>query len=588
MGKKSGTMDWSEFVRRNNAGAVLDDRYTQRSDNTRVSNATTTAAKVATAKHEAKKKAEAFNKKTADWKRNHAGAARWLEQEAEEAERKKANEALMRTMGVVKPIDIENPTYSMQGSLNQMGINVDPTTYTYNAGLAGYNKGMSLGKSMLNAVPLAYSAALAPVQTGVSLVTGLGGGYAGTKVGEALADRYGLSGDARGYAVAGGGLLGGMLGGIGGYKLGNGVNNAYMSRTLGSPTSNGLPNVDSGWMNTPEITLYKGSQPVKGISYGRAESSNTTSTGINAETIKNLFDYTDKPIIKRDFIDGDTYSIDNGTLKVYPFSKPDMIDTSNTLIGEFAPNEQHPVMRYYNDVMKPLFEQNGMPSLDMNGISFDLGEAGRPSLAGYFDPYKHQARIFTSNPNKINGVMVHEGLSHRTDDYISTWPQIQSAYKHITPTDVEMGTYGSFLSNPHSTDWREMRATINELRNNVYQMSDKLGRSYSPSMWDEFGDALLMNKIGEMNAYGNDYRYYYNNLVNEGLDKKAHAFADGIRQALKTLPEAPVTETGNKEALKWLIPFSGYRHKFDPLDTEMGFSFSPKTAKIIDYNFPKS
>lgn len=231
MSKKTSPLDWEEFAdflqrQRNSQGIIGGmERYAVPSDNTRT--VQTTHARTEGKRQQGVRKAIVEENKLRD--KEHRPHISTEAQLTEARQMRKAATDLANNMGYIRGIDVvNNPTEKIQGSIQQMGLNVDPTTYTYGSPGAAYNKGKSLATGTAYAAPLFTGFVTAPIQTGTSLLTGIGGGYAGTKAGEAAADYFGVKGPTdRAWMTVGGGFLGGMIGGGLGYKVGDVVANNY-------------------------------------------------------------------------------------------------------------------------------------------------------------------------------------------------------------------------------------------------------------------------------------------------------------------------------------------------------------------------
>lgn len=203
-------------------GSVLSDKYTTRSDNTRVNTAPVRVAKTETAKHEAKQKAN-----QSPLAGINPNARRAIEQIARENIERREADRLGQIMGTIQPIDIEHPTESTLRSIDQMGLNVDPTTSTFRSPGSAYAKGLSLAKGTAMAAPLFAGFTAAPIQTGTSLLTGIGGDYAGRKLGDYVAKEQNLSPEGHAWMTNGLGFVGGLVGGGLGYKGSDLVKNNY-------------------------------------------------------------------------------------------------------------------------------------------------------------------------------------------------------------------------------------------------------------------------------------------------------------------------------------------------------------------------
>lgn len=213
------------------------------------------------------------------------------------------------------------------------------------------------------------------------------------------------------------------------------------------------------------------------------------------------------------------------------------------ITGKVTLMDDHPVMNYYNDVMKPLFKENF--NKENPEFTFDASKIlkGNPTLytgttsnsnvGGEFVSATNRSYVYDTDPSHFNSVAMHEGLSHPSDSYtLINLPQVRKAYKEITPSDSDFELLG-LPYNDGSTLWMENRATLNELRQKVYNQMKEKNLKYTPTVWDKYTNDQLMADLYHRNGYGQDYYNLYKKMQ---APDKAEKWANSIRNALKTLP----------------------------------------------------
>lgn len=162
------------------------------------------------------------------------------------------------------------------------------------------------------------------------------------------------------------------------------------------------------------------------------------------------------------------------------------------------------------------------------------------NIAGQFNPTTENSLIFYNDPYPLN-TAVHEAISHKTDNLVEN----ELTSKFIPKTDINYvnvptSTYytdladvngkGWFRDNTYE-DWREMRATLNELRS--------MRRNI-----DDVSDSELLLDIGSVNGYGQKYFQLLRQLDKSSRKKWLSKF----RTAYKYLPVSiPTIQTLNKD-----------------------------------------
>ena len=162
------------------------------------------------------------------------------------------------------------------------------------------------------------------------------------------------------------------------------------------------------------------------------------------------------------------------------------------------------------------------------------------NIVGQFNPTTENSLIFYNDPYPLN-TAVHEAISHKTDNLVENEltskfiPKTDINYVNITTstyyTDLaDVNGKGWFRDNTYE-DWREMRATLNELRS--------MRRNI-----DDVSDSELLLDIGSVNGYGQKYFQLLRQLDKSSRKKCLSKF----RTAYKYLPVSiPTIQTLNKD-----------------------------------------
>lgn len=169
-----------------------------------------------------------------------------------------------------------------------------------------------------------------------------------------------------------------------------------------------------------------------------------------------------------------------------------------------------------------------------------IKEGKKLTTVGQFNPNTENSLIFYNDPYPLN-TAVHEAISHKTDNLVEN----ELTSKFIPKTDINYvniptSTYytdladvngkGWFRDNTYE-DWREMRATLNELRS--------MRRNI-----DDVSDSELILDIGSVNGYGQKYFQLLRQLDKSSRKKWLSKF----RTAYKYLPVSiPTIQTLNKD-----------------------------------------
>lgn len=169
-----------------------------------------------------------------------------------------------------------------------------------------------------------------------------------------------------------------------------------------------------------------------------------------------------------------------------------------------------------------------------------IKEGKKLTTVGQFNPNTENSLIFYNDPYPLN-TAVHEAISHKTDNLVEN----ELTSKFIPKTDINYvnvptSTYytdladvngkGWFRDNTYE-DWREMRATLNELRSMKRNI-------------DDVSDSELILDIGSVNGYGQKYFQLLRQLDKSSRKKWLSKF----RTAYKYLPVSiPIIQTLNKD-----------------------------------------
>lgn len=169
-----------------------------------------------------------------------------------------------------------------------------------------------------------------------------------------------------------------------------------------------------------------------------------------------------------------------------------------------------------------------------------IKEGKKLTTAGQFNPTTESSLIFYNDPDPLN-TAVHEAISHKTDNLVEN----ELTSKFIPKTDINYvnvptSTYYTDLADVNGKgwfrdhtyeDWREMRATLNELRS--------MRRNI-----DDVSDSELLLDIDIVNGYGQKYFQLLRQLDKYSRKKWLSKF----RTAYKYLPVSiPTIQTLNKD-----------------------------------------
>ena len=169
-----------------------------------------------------------------------------------------------------------------------------------------------------------------------------------------------------------------------------------------------------------------------------------------------------------------------------------------------------------------------------------IKEGEKLNIAGQFNPTTKRSLIFYNDPDPLN-TAVHEAISHKTDNLVEN----ELTSKFIPKTDINYvnvptSTYYTDLADVNGKswfrdctyeDWREMRATLNELRSMRRNIND-------------VSDSELLLNIGIVNGYGQKYFQLLRQLDKSSRKKWLSKF----RTAYKYLPiSIPTIQTLNKD-----------------------------------------
>ena len=154
------------------------------------------------------------------------------------------------------------------------------------------------------------------------------------------------------------------------------------------------------------------------------------------------------------------------------------------------------------------------------------------TTVGQFNPNTENSLIFYNDPYPLN-TAVHEAISHKTDNLVEN----ELTSKFIPKTDINYvnvptSTYytdladvngkGWFRDNTYE-DWREMRATLNELRS----MRKNI---------DDVSDSELLLDIGSVNGYGQKYFQLLRQLDKSSRKKWLSKFRTAYKYLLVSIP----------------------------------------------------
>lgn len=162
----------------------------------------------------------------------------------------------------------------------------------------------------------------------------------------------------------------------------------------------------------------------------------------------------------------------------------------------------------------------------------------KTNVIGTYTPLTRIARISPKSNDPLS-TAIHEAVSHHTDRYVENMPInrfIPDINVNLTVADVYrfLSQYGDrFHKIPESSNWNEMRATLNELRGNSYLSKENI---------DDISDGEILYNLRNTNGYGNDY---YNSIIKSDAAENAEWF-NIFRTAWKYLPviTPPLIQSG--------------------------------------------
>jgi len=614
-------------------------RYAVPSDNTRVNTPAVVVAKTETAKHEAKKRNAATNNSLRRYVRN-PNAQRAIAMAVEEAARQKEAERLAQTMGTIKPIDIENPTERTLGSLSQMAVNVDPTTWTYGAGTLPYQKSLGLVKATNEAAMFA-TGLTAPKQ----FALGLGMGYLGEKSGEDIGRTIGNKYNKTETAGLAGGFLGGML--LGSLKVPN-IFKSFNRNTKFEPWMQSEPLTSSKWdieynkaiqagninrvqairdahylRSVPhtEITVSSEAKPVTwyhGTEYGghsvfNSSVSNATIGGASAQGVKGNFLTTDLKAAQN-YANG-SHFVDPAIMHSYTdkyvtdlmdIHSPQYEKMQNEYNALRAAGKVKEANKLYNDFMKqhPTAEESVLQR--------------RVVYPFYVNPQKIATYDFKGNP-----------WSALPED-LPTQYYVRRQWSEVTPAGVVKRTQSSPLTFDLSEAKKVMEDSGLSVPVTMYEGSGKssifgVGKPYDRSSTipeDRYGvfeqkypnttngavqysanqgyDSILMKDVVDANPKS-EKNYAIDDLVTLKSNQMKLASPITYDDNGNIIPiskrddwtnpdvryEIATSENSNTGGF-WprLNQFFDYRKTFDPLNTGVGLHLSPQMSRKFERFIP--
>ena len=268
-----------------------------------------------------------------------------------------------------------------------------------------------------------------------------------------------------------------------------------------------------------EIREFENIEPIpatKTIRYKDLEQVDnaTRSLGIKNPEIKGIVNWNNDPdisgiLLERINADG----LKNGFKNIL-----------NTQLDNFNTNyPETPILTdYVKDVINNKISTAPNPWLY---FSDELSKTG-----GYFNPNNNQTfinlRQIGPNPEAIGRTVVHENISHFTDNLLP---------------EVIKGKYKSLLNklnikDKDSNDWKELRATLNELKFNLSKKGNFNEMKENLYLMD---NDELAESLENINSYGSEYVKQLRN--NPQL-------MNSLRKAILTLPATlPFINKGNSE-----------------------------------------
>ena len=268
-----------------------------------------------------------------------------------------------------------------------------------------------------------------------------------------------------------------------------------------------------------EIREFENIEPIpatKTIRYKDLEQVDnaTRSLGIKNPEIKGIVNWNNDPdisgiLLERINADG----LKNGFKNIL-----------NTQLDNF--NTNYPETPILTDYVKDVI--NNKISTAPNPWLYFSDELSKTS--GYFNPNNNQTfinlRQIGPNPEAIGRTVVHENISHFTDNLLP---------------EVIKGKYKSLLNklnikDKDSNDWKELRATLNELKFNLSKKGNFNEMKENLYLMD---NNELAESLENINSYGSEYVKQLRN--NPQL-------MNSLRKAILTLPATlPFINKGNSE-----------------------------------------
>lgn len=167
-------------------------------------------------------------------------------------------------------------------------------------------------------------------------------------------------------------------------------------------------------------------------------------------------------------------------------------------------------------------------SVEYPEIRFVNADDLSPGVVGLYDPQTKIASISQKDTAPLS-TAIHEAISHHTDPYVENLPVrnfIPNVNTSATVGDAYrfLGQQGSqFHKLPGSSNWYEVRATLNELRGNS---------PWGKTNIDDVHNDEILTALRDINGYGRDY---YNAILKSSPEQNNRWF-DIFRAAWKYLP----------------------------------------------------
>lgn len=217
----------------------------------------------------------------------------------------------------------------------------------------------------------------------------------------------------------------------------------------------------------------------------------------------------------------------NNTYKPFSTFNPYIFKNNFTIKqGSFGDRRLIPIQNstfdnYANKMYQLLDKKVEYPEIHL--VNNDLGHG----VVGNYN-YRTKVANVLENDDYLLSTAIHEAISHHTDDLVEYLPI--NKFIPITDKDpMNISDFYRFLSQrndkfhkyQHSSDWNEMRATLNEIRSN-----SKINKIPIEQMSKD----EILNNLRKTNGYGKDY---YNSI--KDLSPNDPWFA-AFRYAYKYLP----------------------------------------------------